>query len=143
MEQVNWWNAFIKKKYYCCKPCYTEDREQRRLGQKAKALGIKVLERYNRSKKGYVYLVSNPAWQGWFKVGMAIDANDRLGSYQTGSPYRDYELRHKVLCKDRRKAEAFLHEQLSNFPNRGEWFEMTLNEALSVFQLLKQRNLSV
>lgn len=70
---------------------------------------------------------------------MAVDAEDRLKSYQTGSPHRDYELVHKVLCKDRRKAEAFMHEKLSGFTQRNEWFEVTQAEALAVFRLLQER----
>lgn len=143
VEKVNWWNAFIKKKFYCCTECYKVDREQRRLAQKAKALGVKVLASYNKSKSGYVYLIRNPAWGNWLKVGMAMDAEDRLNSFQTSSPFRDYELVHKVFCRDRRKAEAFLHEKMEAFTKRGEWFEMTINEAMAVFALLRQRNLSV
>ena len=142
-KEVNWWKAFIKKNYYCCTDCYTVDRESRRLAQKARELGVKVLDAYNSSKKGYVYLIRNPAWGNWLKVGMAMSAEDRLNNYQTASPFRDYELVHKVLCKDRRKAEAFLHEQMENFPHRGEWFEMSINEALAIFALLQQRKLSV
>lgn len=113
------------------------------MAAKAKALGIKVLDAYNNTKRGHVYIVSNPAWTGWIKVGMAVNAEDRLNSYQTGTPMRDYELVHKVLCKDRRKAEAFLHESLSTFERKGEWFNCSIPEALAVFALLPQRNLSI
>lgn len=144
MQEVNWWDAFIRKNYYCCKECYKQDREQRRLAQKAKALGIRTLESYNRTKKGYIYMISNPAWQGWIKVGMAVDANDRLSNYQTASPERDYELIHKTLCKDRRKAESFIHNKLSEVAERnGEWFKVTTKKALAVFDLLRERNYSV
>jgi hypothetical protein len=39
----------------------------------------------------YVIVIS-PAYPGWCKVGMAVDAEDRLKQYQTSSPYRDYKL---------------------------------------------------
>ena len=143
IKNVNWWQSFVGQCKYVCTSCYTVQREERRLAQKAKALGIKVLDAYNSTKRGYVYIVHNPAWEGWFKIGMAVDANDRLNSYQTGTPHRDYELVYKVLCKDRRKAEAFVHDNLTTFSKRGEWFNCTLDQALAVFELLPKRNLSL
>ena len=50
------------------------------------------LQNFKDSPQGQVYIITNPAWEGWVKVGMAVDANDRAGNYQTASPYRDYEL---------------------------------------------------
>ena len=42
------------------------------------------------AQEGYVYVITNKAWPEWVKIGRAIDANDRLRSYQTNSPLRDY-----------------------------------------------------
>ena len=28
--------------------------------------------------KEWVYVISNPAWKGWVKIGMAVDANKRV-----------------------------------------------------------------
>ena len=36
------------------------------------------LRNYKHTKSGFVYVISNPAWKGWVKIGMAIDAEDRL-----------------------------------------------------------------
>jgi len=50
-----------------------------------------------------VYVLVNPAFPGWCKIGMAVDAEDRLKQYQTSSPYRDYELiKHMMLLTDAR-----------------------------------------
>ena len=54
------------------------------------------LENFKDSPQGQVYILTNPAWEGWVKVGMAVDAVDRTGNYQTSSPYRDYELGYVV-----------------------------------------------
>ena len=48
------------------------------------------LKNYKKSKEGQVYVITNPAFEGWVKVGMAVDAIDRLKSYQTSSPFRDF-----------------------------------------------------
>ena len=52
------------------------------------------LEKYNSSKEGQVYIIVNESFPQWIKVGMAVDAEDRLSNYQTSSPYRDYALYH-------------------------------------------------
>ena len=53
--------------------------------------------------EGYVYIITNPCWKGWIKVGMAIDAEDRCKQYQTSSPFRDYKLCYKKYFDDRRR----------------------------------------
>ena len=39
-----------------------------------------------------MYILKNPAWKNWYKIGKAIESTDRCNGYQTGSPHRDYEL---------------------------------------------------
>lgn len=82
------------------------------------------LENYKTSPEGQVYIITNPAWEGWVKVGMAVDAEDRLGGYQTSSPYRDYTLVYTVDTPDRRATEAETHNRLADiFEQRNEWFK--------------------
>ena len=58
------------------------------------------LEGYDTTTEGYVYIINNPCWDGWVKVGMAIDAEDRCKQYQTSSPYRDYKLCYLKFFED-------------------------------------------
>jgi len=82
------------------------------------------LENYDKSLEGQVYIITNPAWDGWVKVGMAVDATDRAGNYQTSSPYRDYELAYVVDTPDRRATEAEAHKRLADLcEQRNEWFK--------------------
>ena len=81
------------------------------------------LQNYERSKEGQVYILRNPAFPSWCKVGMAVDAQDRLKHYQTSSPYRDYELIKAYNTENRREAEAQAHALLEvHYARRGEWF---------------------
>jgi len=81
------------------------------------------LKNYTSSKQGQVYIIRNPAFPSWCKVGMAVDAQDRLKQYQTSSPYRDYELVKAYNTENRREAEAQAHAVLEkNYERRGEWF---------------------
>lgn len=87
-----------------------------------------------RSKHGYVYVLVNNAWPQYVKVGCAGDLNKRLAQFNTGSPWRDYEIRHYVYADDRRKAEARVHELLKEFRAAGEWFSTRLQEAVECLE---------
>jgi len=91
------------------------------------------LENYKSNPEGQVYIITNPAWEGWVKVGMAVDAEDRLNSYQTSCPFRDYVLYYSYKTQDRRKAESEAHSKLDEkFERRNEWFRCTPEEAVEV-----------
>jgi len=85
-------------------------------------------------KEGYVYAITNPAWPGWVKIGMAIDADDRCNGYQTSSPFRDYVLEYMIVTKNRRKTEAEAHKAASKLSTsrNGEWFNLSVEEAKKV-----------
>ncbi len=72
---------------------------------------------------GYVYIVSNPAWEGWYKVGAAKDAETRLLNYQTGTPFRDYKLEWYIPCDDYVEMEKSFHND-SEFSH--EWVQMPI-----------------
>ena len=91
------------------------------------------LENYTDSAEGSVYVIANKAWGGWVKVGMAIDAEDRLKSYQTSSPFRDYMLYYSYTTDNRRKSEAEAHKLLEQkYERRNEWFLCTPSQAIEV-----------
>ena len=91
----------------------------------AKLFGWKTQEVYNQVKEGYVYVMTNPAWPEWVKVGMAVDSEDRLKSYQTSSPFRDYILVYSYEVDDRRAAELAAHVRLAKeCDNINEWFRL-------------------
>jgi hypothetical protein len=92
------------------------------------------LSNYNKNKEGDVYAIANPAWDGWIKIGMAVDAEDRLKSYQTSSPRRDYVLLHREFFNNRRRAEAEAHILASEKAEerRGEWFKINTVDAINI-----------
>jgi len=99
------------------------------------------LENYKESAEGEVYIITNKAWDGWVKVGMAVDAEDRLKNYQTSSPFRDYVLYYSYKTDDRRKAESTAHSKLEQlFERNNEWFKCTPQEAKGVLNEQQQNN---
>ena len=132
LDEHTWYPANIKKSNYICNTCDTIKRRTNRLKKTARDIGDVAKRNYSGIKKGYVYIVSNPAWERWFKVGMALDAYDRCASYQTSSPFRDYKVEYCKFFKNRKEAEGIVHGILkaNDTPHSGEWF----NEDLKIIQ---------
>lgn len=88
---------------------------------------------------GQVYVISNPAWPEWVKIGMAVDATDRLRSLNTASPFRDFSVTHAITVKDKRQTERSAHRLLSMLSEErhGEWFKMPAEQAIEVLEQLK------
>ena len=98
-----------------------------------------ALQKDAQLKEGYVYVITNPAWPEWVKIGMAIDAEDRLNGYQTSSPMRDYELVHAIATPDRARAERVAHKAAAMCGERqGEWFKIANEEAVTILQHIKE-----
>ncbi len=98
-----------------------------------------ALQKGAQVKEGYVYVITNPAWPDWVKIGMAIDAEDRLNGYQTSSPMRDYELVHAIPTPDRARAERVAHKAAAMCGERkGEWFKIDTAEAVTILQHIKE-----
>ena len=94
------------------------------------------LVNYNASTKGDVYIITNKAWPEWAKVGKAVDATDRLKSYQTSDPFRAYELYHSVTKENRHTAEVEAHKALEALSKdrKNEWFKIDLSEAKEILE---------
>ena len=98
-----------------------------------------ALQKDKQVKEGYVYVITNPAWPEWVKIGMAIDAEDRLNGYQTSSPMRDYQLVHAIATPDRARAERVAHKAADLCGERqGEWFKIANEEAVTILQHIKE-----
>ena len=93
------------------------------------------LVNYENSTQGEVYVITNPAFPDWVKIGMAVDSEDRLKGYQTGDPYRSYKLEFSRGFDDRRKAESKAHTLAKkSFIKSGEWFKMSVQDAINVIE---------
>lgn len=76
---------------------------------------------------GYVYVISNPAFSGRYKVGVAKDVDRRLNSYQTSDPDRAYKVEHKKWTSLYREIETDVHR---SFTNQHEWVEADLSDII-------------
>jgi hypothetical protein len=79
--------------------------------------------------------MGNAAWPEWIKIGKAVDAEDRLSSYQTSSPLRDYTLIHYAYSDDRNVAERQAHVLAGKLGDkRNEWFKISNEDAVVVIE---------
>ena len=140
-DNYNWRPARVSRHHYLCNSCHNQERSRyyylnkyKNLKNKVEILNLEHLSRFNQIKEGFVYVLTNPAWKGWIKVGMAVDADDRCSAYQTGSPHRDYTVKYKRFFKNRRVAEEKAHLLLSDIASdvNGEWFNVTEHNAQKV-----------
>ena len=94
------------------------------------------LKGYETSTEGYVYIIANPSFDGWLKIGMAVDAEDRCNGYQTSSPHRDYRLLYSRRFDDRRKAETKVMRELKKIvkEHNGEWFKTDRETAQQIIE---------
>ena len=121
---------------YMCNSCEQKISRYNRLKRLARMVSRSVIKQYDTAKDGYVYIISNPLWCGWYKIGMAIDAEDRLNSYQTSSPFRDYVLDYSKYFSNRRNAEAIAHRNIGKVAEivKGEWFYVYKKTAIDIIE---------
>ena len=77
----------------------------------------------------YVYVISNPAFEGWVKVGRATDIKKRISALQAGVPHiHRYQVEMVVEFPD----DVPVHWELEdrNVQRSGEWFRCSKHEAM-------------
>ena len=93
---------------------------------------------------GNLYLITNPyfASLGWYKLGKAVEVDDRCNSYQTGTPFRDYYVIAHVFVNEYSKAEAEAKDMAHKVSKthdkdaNGEWFDAELKDLLSIINTI-------
>ncbi len=70
----------------------------------------------NTSKEGYVYVLSNPSYDGYYKIGCSTDVKERINKLSSESgvltPFIE---EFKVYVLDMYKAESIIHQKLDSF----------------------------
>jgi len=84
--------------------------------------------------KKYVYVISNPAYPGLYKVGVATNAEARLNQFQTADPKRRYKLEFKTLTAEYKTMEPHIHRQ---FDGDHEWVPAELDAIIAAIKAYK------
>lgn len=76
----------------------------------------------------YIYIIKNPAWEEYVKVGRAKNVFSRLDCYNTSSPKRDYELIYYKSVKHISSVERHIHKKFGE--NKWEWYKVSSEEMI-------------
>ena len=81
--------------------------------------------------KKHIYVISNPSFEGMYKVGVATDIRSRLGNYQTSDPNRGFvvEYRTEKPTPHYDAIEKHIHK---TFPNKHEWVRGELKDIIAL-----------
>lgn len=101
----------------------------------AKELQVTLPGMRKTEEQGFVYLIKNPAHEGWVKCGMTIDCRDRLKSYNGYDPTSRFSFIATKEVANRRIAERqLLHEvSMKASLQNGEWFKIDESICLEIF----------
>ena len=85
-------------------------------------------------KEGYIYVLVNPHFENWVKIGMAEDVAKRLSQFNTAYPERDGQMVYTVKVSNMRKAEKKAHTIAEKLAKRTEkeWFTLTVGQAIDI-----------
>jgi hypothetical protein len=73
---------------------------------------------------GIFYIISNPAFTGYVKVGITKDLKSRLNVYQTYDPHRGFKVEHYLFVENVREVERLVLEKYQTKTTKnGEWVE--------------------
>lgn len=80
---------------------------------------------------GFLYIITNPSFPGWVKIGTTTNFRTRLQTYQTSSPFRDYKVEFLLEHPDYLSAEKRIHETMRMFSldRKKEWFRVDFSVA--------------
>ena len=81
-----------------------------------------VKSKYN-SECGIVYIISNPSFPNYYKVGITKNLNSRIKSYQTYDPNRSFKVEHYKFVENARQVEKEILSKFKISLAKGEWVE--------------------
>ena len=95
-----------------------------------------------RLEEGFLYIIQNPIYPGWVKIGSTIDLNRRLQSYQTCDPFQSFEIVYSEYCTNRKDVEIKVHNMLAKHRGNGEWFKIDLKKAIKKIKSFRNEQLT-
>ena len=88
--------------------------------------------KFKDMKSGIVYVIENETFPEHYKIGMTIDLNSRLDSYQTYDPYRRFKVTKYEFVLDRSRIEKLILFNPGIINENGEWVKK--ENALEIFE---------
>jgi len=93
------------------------------------------MEQRRNKGGGYLYVITNPAWPSYVKIGRTVNITSRLRSYNTGDPFREYSLHYYRYFVDVCLAERTLAQLYQGSRTQGEWYQIHKEDAANLIDL--------
>jgi len=78
----------------------------------------------------YIYIISHPKFEGWIKLGRAINPQKRLDSFQTNCPNRSFKLEYFKETEYYFNIETYFNNQIIG--NGYEWYKIKVKDAINI-----------
>ena len=88
---------------------------------KSRTLDVEFKRSKISTDSGFVYVISNSAFWGYYKIGITKNMKARLNSYQTYDPLRRFKVDHYKFVENARQKEREFLEIFSFDIAKGEW----------------------
>lgn len=76
-------------------------------------------------KEGLVYVIENPVYPNYLKIGMTVDLNTRLAQYQTYDPEKRFRVKNYEFVLNRRSVEQNVIASYGVDLQKSEWIPVT------------------
>ncbi len=86
----------------------------------------------NEIKAGIVYVIENEIFHEHYKIGMTVDLDARLNSYQTYDPLKRFKVKHYEFVLNRRHTEERILKSYHLDLESGEWVKQ--KNCINVFR---------
>lgn len=90
--------------------------------------------------ESFIYVLQNPAYPGYVKIGHARDPQKRLNTYNVGCPFGQYTFAALIPVHDAPAAEAWAHRMVRRHAVRGEWFQVHADDAVNLLKHMPHRS---
>jgi len=126
------------KRKYCSELCKrTNIARQNRLKHLYKMLN-------KEPKQGFIYCITNSSFEGWVKVGKALDTQKRLINFNGSTPYRNFKIQYQKQFENYNRAEYFILGKLNEVSEEqsSEWFKIDLEKAITLIKNYEDKDIT-
>lgn len=92
-------------------------------------------------KEGLVYLIENPVYPGFLKIGMTTNLVNRLASYQMYDPLKRFKVKHYEFVQDRKRTEQNMLSTYNIHIESGEWIQY--DDTIEIMRSVRENNWQV
>ena len=93
-----------------------------------------------KSEPSWIYIITNPAWPDFCKIGVTLDIRSRLRTYRVSSPFGDFEC---VYAEYFHEHDQYINDMYLKFGEsrgHGEWFKVSVADASAHLSYLKEKS---